>query len=363
MAEVRVELGERSYTIYVEKGAVGRVARHVPGGLKPSRVYVISDENVAPLYAGRVVASFEDAGYETVLEVIPAGEREKNLSRVERLYHRMIEAHLDRKSLVAALGGGVVGDIAGFAAATYMRGLAYVQIPTTIVAQVDSSIGGKTGVDLAEGKNLVGAFHQPAAVVIDPQTLSTLPVREVRAGLAEVIKHGVILDARYFARLEELGGALLSMDAQTAEEVVVRSVEIKADVVSRDEREGGLRAILNFGHTVGHALEAATGYQKYLHGEAVAVGMVAAANIAETIGLANESVGERIRALLGILGLPVTGDGHSSREIVALLGRDKKAIGGTGRFVLVSKIGRAQIGVEVPMEALLEGLSKTGFSR
>ncbi|MCD6404666.1 MAG: 3-dehydroquinate synthase [Planctomycetes bacterium] len=363
MAEVRVELGERSYTVYVERGAVGRVARHIPRGLKPTRVWVISDENVAPLYAERVVASFEDAGYETALEVIPAGEREKNLSRVERLYHRMIEARLDRKSLVAALGGGVVGDIAGFAAATYMRGLAYVQVPTTIVAQVDSSVGGKTGVDLAEGKNLVGAFHQPAAVVIDPETLSTLPVREVCAGLAEVVKHGAILDAGYFARLEELGEALLSMDAQTAEGIVVRSVEIKADVVSRDEREGGMRAILNFGHTVGHALEAATGYEKYLHGEAVAVGMAAAANIAEVMGLADEGVGRRIRALLGVLGLPVTGEGHSSREIAAALGRDKKAVGGTGRFVLVSKIGRAQIGVEVPMEALIEGLSKTGFPR
>ena len=280
MPKVKVGLGERSYYVHVERGASKRVAEYLPKGTKVTRALVVSDENVAPLYGGRVAKSFEAAGIRASVAIMPAGEEEKNLRTVERLYHEMVHAGLDRQSIIVAVGGGVVGDVAGFAAATYMRGLSIVQVPTTIVAQVDSSTGGKTGVDLPEGKNLVGAFHQPLVVVTDPETLATLPVREVRAGLAEVVKHGVIRDEKYFAALERLGKRLTKMSARTAEEVILRSVEIKANVVSRDEREGGLRAILNYGHTVGHALEAVTGFTKYLHGEAVAVGMVAAANIA-----------------------------------------------------------------------------------
>lgn len=362
MATITVALGERSYEVFIEAGASARVASYLPEGLEPTSVFIITDENVAPLYLERVEASFAGAGLSVETAVMGAGETEKKLSRVEWLYHRMLEAGLDRKSMVVALGGGVVGDIAGFAAATYMRGIAFVQVPTTIVAQVDSSVGGKTGVDLAEGKNLIGAFHQPAAVVIDPETLSTLPRREVAAGLGEVVKHGVILDAEYFAKLEKRGEGLLEMDAATSGEVVRRSVEIKADVVSRDEREGGLRAILNFGHTVAHALEAVTGYSRFLHGEAVAIGMVAACRIGEELGMCGGEVAERTEALCARLGLPVSGEGFSAGDIIAAFARDKKSVGGAPRFVLPEKIGTVRIGCEVGADALEKGLSKAGFA-
>jgi len=362
MTSVRVRLAERSYNVFVEKGALARAADLLPAGLKPTRAFLVSDENVAPLYADAVVGSFKRAGLAVATAVMPPGEREKNLARVEWLYHRMLESGLDRRSLVVALGGGVVGDTAGFAAATFMRGIAVLQIPTTIVAQVDSSVGGKTGVDLGEGKNLVGAFHQPIAVVIDPETLSTLPPREVTAGLAEVVKHGVIRDAAYFARLERLGESLLHMDAETAGEVVLRSVEIKADVVSRDEREEGLRAILNFGHTVGHALEVVTGYSRYLHGEAVSIGMAAAARIAASLRMCGRDVGERIVALSAKVGLPVSPDGVAAADVIASLARDKKAVAGRARFVLPREIGRVEIVDAVEEAVLRKALLETGFA-
>jgi 3-dehydroquinate synthase len=362
MPKVEVLLGDRSYVVHVENGAAARVAGFLPAGLKVSRALVISDENVAPLYADAVVASLKGAGIPAALVAIPAGEREKNLQRVETLYHKMLAAGLDRRSLVVALGGGVVGDIAGFAAATYMRGIPIVQVATTIVAQVDSSVGGKTGVDLPEGKNLVGAFYQPVAVVIDPKTLATLPEREIRAGLAEVIKHGVIRDADYFALLEREGRNLLRMNADLAARIILRSVEIKAAVVSADERESGLRAILNFGHTVGHALEALTGYQKYLHGEAVAVGMIAAANIAVSASLCPSSVAERIWKLVAAVGLPTGPEKVRTGEILAAVARDKKAVAGKARFVLPREIGRVDVVDDIPFEAVRMGLALTGFA-
>lgn len=371
MPNVQVNLRERSYGIHVERRALPRAAEFLPAQMKFTRALIVTDSNVAPLYGGAVEASFARAGLPASLIVIPAGEREKNLSRVEALYHEMARAGLDRRSLAVALGGGVVGDITGFAAATYMRGIHVMQIPTTIVAQVDSSIGGKTGVDLAEGKNLVGAFHQPIAVVADPEALSTLPAREVRAGLAEVVKHGVITDAAYFGMLEGQGARLLAMDAATAEAVVLRSVEIKAAVVSADEREGegGPRATLNFGHTVGHALEAATRYEAYLHGEAVAVGMVAAANIALAMDLCSSEVVERITSLLRAIGLPTTpapvgpaGGPVRASDIVSALALDKKAVAGRARFVLPREIGRVEVVGDVPSDAVMRGLRATGFA-
>jgi 3-dehydroquinate synthase len=359
---VSVNLAERSYNVHVERGASKRVDRYLPEGAKPTAVFVITDDNVAPLYGGHAAGAFEAAGLPVFTEVIPAGESEKTLATVERLYHAMLAAPLDRKSLVVAVGGGVVGDIAGFAAATYMRGIPIVQVPTTIVAQVDSSLGGKTGVDMPEGKNLVGAFHQPLAVVTDPETLSTLPRREISAGLAEVVKHGVILDAAYFERLEALGEELLAVEPDTMHNVVLRSVEIKADVVSRDEREGGLRAILNFGHTVAHAVETLTGFTTYLHGEAVSIGMAAAANVAEVMGLCDGSVGERISALCEALALPLRAPNISAAEVIEAFGRDKKTVGGVPRFVLPREIGKVEIGVRVDEGALREGLVETGFS-
>jgi len=360
--KVKVNLAERSYTVHVERGALDRAASLLPRGLKVTRAFIVSDENVAPLYAKRAEASFAAAGLPVSVAVMPAGEGEKNLARLEWLYHEIVKAGLDRKSLVIALGGGVVGDVAGFAAATYMRGVPLMQVPTTIVAQVDSSIGGKTGVDLPEGKNLVGAFYQPVAVVTDPETLSTLPAREVRAGLAEVVKHGVILDAAYFQRLERLGEALTRMDASTAEEVILRSVEIKADVVSRDEREAGLRAILNFGHTAAHALETVTGYSKYLHGEAVAIGMVVAARIAVAMRMADGTVASRIVALLAHVGLPTDGAGASADACMDAMMRDKKTLSGKARFVLPRAIGAIEIVDSVPEGTVRRALVATGFA-
>ena len=362
MPEVQVRLGERSYAVVVACGAVDGVAEHVKGRIEPTRVLLVGDENVLPLYGARVRKSLAAAWPDRISCLgIPAGEAQKNLRTVELLYREMVRAGLDRKSLVVALGGGVVGDVVGFAAATYMRGLPFMQIPTTIVAQVDSSIGGKTGVDLPQGKNLVGAFHQPLAVVADPETLRTLPAREVRAGLAEVVKHGVIRDAAYFALLEECGSGLLEMTNATAEEVILRSVQIKAKVVSADERESGLRAILNFGHTAGHALEVVTGYEKYSHGEAVAVGMVVAAWLGEHVGLCDDTVPIRVIALLDAIGLPTTA-GVSAAAVIEAMSRDKKAVGGAVRFVLPRRIGEVAVVSDVPASALREALAKTGFA-
>jgi 3-dehydroquinate synthase len=363
MARLQVRLGERSYDVVVECGAVDRIGRHIKDRIEPTRVLLVGDENVLPLYGARARRSLAEAWPIRVSSFgIPAGESQKNLRAVEMLYREMVRAGLDRKSLVVALGGGVVGDVVGFAAATYMRGVPFVQIPTTIVAQVDSSIGGKTGVDLPEGKNLVGAFHQPVAVVADPETLRTLPIREVRAGLAEVVKHGVIRDADYFGLLEEHGSDLLEMDGATAEGVIVRSVRIKADVVSADERESGLRAILNFGHTAGHALEAVTGYEKYSHGEAVAIGMVVAAWLGERMGLCDDTVPVRIAALLDAIGLPTAAGDASAAAVIEAMSRDKKAVGGAVRFVLPRRIGEVEVVSAVPEPALREALAAAGFA-
>jgi len=362
MPHVTVPLGDRSYEVHIENGALSRVARFVPKGMPLTRALLVSDENVAPLYAQRVLDSFKAAGFHITPAVIPAGEVEKNLQRVEFLYHKMIAAGLDRRSLAVALGGGVVGDITGFAAATYMRGIPFMQVPTTILSQVDSSVGGKTGVDLPEGKNLVGAFHQPIAVVIDPDTLTTLPEREVRSGLAEVVKHGVIRDEDYFALLEREGKRLLHMDPAIAERVILRSVQIKAQVVSADERELGLRAILNFGHTVAHALETVTGYTRYLHGEAVAIGMVAAAEIALAQSLCAADVPRRIRALLTAVGLPVAPVALPASQIIDAMARDKKAFAGKARLVLPQRIGSVAVFDEVAPAVLKNGLSAAGFA-
>lgn len=361
VASVKVALGDRSYEVHIERGALSRVASFVPEGHGVTRALVVSDTHVAPLYSEKAMVSFRAAGIPTALAVIPAGEKEKNLHRVEAIYHEMVKAGLDRKSLVVALGGGVVGDVAGFAAATYMRGIAVMQAATTLVAAVDSSIGGKTGVDLPEGKNLVGAFHQPVAVVVDPDALSTLPERELRAGLAEVIKHGVIRDEAYFAELEREGARLVRMESALAERVIRRSVEIKAAVVSADERESGLRAILNFGHTVGHAVETLTGYSQYLHGEAVAIGMCAASYLAEGIGVCREEVRERIVRVIAAVGLPTTPEGVRAADVISSFARDKKSVGGKAQFVLPRRIGEVDIFDDVPESAVELALRKSGF--
>lgn len=356
---VRVDLGERGYDILIGEGVrrrVGGMAREV---VRPSRVAVITDRTVAGLYGSEVSDSLKRAGLQTALIDIPPGEETKTLPQAGRLYSALVAAGLDRGSLVVALGGGVVGDLAGFVAATYMRGVPYLQVPTTLLAMVDSSVGGKVAVDLPEGKNLVGAFYQPRLVLIDPETLRTLPQREVRAGLAEVVKYGVILDAHFFAYLEEHAERLLALEPAVTVAVIRRCCELKAQVVQQDEREAGLRAILNYGHTFAHALEAVTGYRRFRHGEAVARGMVAASLLAEELGMVTEEVTRRQVSLLRRLGLEVAmPEDLSAEELMAAFGRDKKARSGRLRVVLPTRVGEVQVVSEPDRGLLVRALER-----
>jgi 3-dehydroquinate synthase len=287
---------------------------------------------------------------------VPAGETAKSLAVVEQCYDALAKHRLERKSFIVALGGGVVGDLAGFVAATYLRGIAFVQVPTTLLAQVDSSVGGKVGVNLKSGKNLVGAFHQPRFVLCDLDTLKTLPMREFRAGLAEVIKYGIIYDAALFARLEHDLPELIERHTETLSDVIARCCEIKADVVGQDETESGLRAILNFGHTIGHAIENSSGYGKYLHGEAISIGQVAAAIISVAVLGLRGSEAERIGVIFKRAGLPTTISlkGGQRKRLLAAMRLDKKVSGGEVKFVLAKKIGKVVWGQKVP-ETLIHG--------
>jgi len=352
MKTLRVQLAERSYSIEIGAGALAELGRLVAQHVDPSSAIVVTDENVARLYAERATQSLESQGIRCAKVVLPAGEEGKGLGTVSRLLDEIFDIGIDRRSAVVALGGGVVGDVAGFAAAVALRGVDYVQVPTTLLAQVDSSVGGKTGVNHATGKNLIGAFWQPRLVVIDPASLETLPRRELLAGVAEVVKYGVIWDAELFGELEERHEALLALDESYVSDVVARCCEIKAEVVSRDEREGGLRAILNFGHTVGHAIENDTGYGELLHGEAVSIGMVAAGRLAASLGMWAESEAGRLESLLERFGLPISIPGRDPARIRELMTRDKKTRGGTLRMVLPERMGSVTV-VDAPDEALL----------
>ncbi len=353
MPVVEVNLGERSYVISIGRGNLADI-----GGIvvekKATAAAVVSNPVIARHYAETVLKSLRARNIRADLIVLPAGERFKTLKTVSRIYDGLLEMKLDRRSAVIALGGGVIGDMAGFAAATYMRGVDYYQVPTTLLAQVDSSVGGKTGVDLPQGKNLVGAFYQPRAVLIDVATLDTLPVRELRSGLAEVVKHGIIYDQEFFQFLDSHALELLSRRAGVMEEAVRRSVEIKRDVVQQDEREGGLRAILNFGHTVGHAIETLTGYGRYRHGEACAVGMVTEALLAEREGFAEAGLAARIAVVLAKMKLPVNMDPTlSAEDIVRAVELDKKTLGGRIRLALAVRMGKCQVFEDISREALL----------
>lgn len=294
--DVPVHLGDRSYTITIgaELIASGDAADQIAAIAKGARAAIVTHPNLRALYGETLATMLRLRGCETIFCEVEEGETFKHLATVERLYHQFVEAQLDRRCLIIALGGGVIGDTAGFAAATYLRGLRLIQIPTTLLAQVDASIGGKTGVNLPQGKNLVGAFYQPSLVLIDISTLKTLPIRELRAGLAEVLKYGIIYDQAFFEETYQALPQLLSYDVGALTKAVARSCEIKAEVVAQDETEQGLRAILNFGHTLGHALEAATAYERYLHGEAVAIGMVAAALVGEEMGITSHETTRQI---------------------------------------------------------------------
>jgi 3-dehydroquinate synthase len=360
MTRVHVDLGDRSYDVGIGDGSLSSVGSVLKSLGARGRVAVVSDSNVAPLYGGVVTECVAAAGLAPRLFTVPAGEQSKSIERLKGLWDAFVAFDMDRSSSVVALGGGVVGDLAGFAAATYMRGIRYVQAPTTMLACVDSSVGGKTAVDLESGKNLVGAFHQPAAVIIDPTVLRTLPKRELRAGLAEVIKTGVIMDDTFFARLESEMDALLALAGPPTLDAIRRCVELKAAVAAEDERESsGRRAILNYGHTVGHALETLGGYGELIHGEAVAVGMVAASRVAEKLHMASAEVTMRQEALLQRAGLPTTLRSVRPADVLAVMRHDKKARGGTLTMVLPTRIGEVRVVNDVPPEtvkAVLEDL-------
>lgn len=333
---LNVELGSRSYPIVIDRGLFGGhfdLSAHIAG----PDCLIVTNETVAPLYADALRECL--LGKDVATIQLPDGEQHKTLATAATVIDRLVDSRAARDTTVVALGGGVVGDIAGFAAASYMRGVAFVQVPTTLLAQVDSSVGGKTGVNHPGGKNLIGAFHQPKLVLIDTDTLSTLPDREFRAGMAEVIKYGAIVDAEFFAWLEANAAALLARDADALRAAIRRSCELKAEVVADDERETGRRAILNFGHTFGHAIERCQGYGEWLHGEAVAAGMIMAARLSNV----GDELVERIEALVAACGLPVEPPKIEADAMLAAMGLDKKVTDRRLRFILLDRLGAARV--------------------
>ena len=344
MPSVHVNLGPRSYDIEIGTGNLARLARYVDEWASLSHAVIVTDTNVETTHARAAAESLSTFGVDVDLLVVEAGEPSKSTDTADALWTQMLEIGTDRKSVVIAVGGGVIGDLAGFVAATFARGLAFVQVPTTLLAHVDSAVGGKVGVNLPGAKNMVGAFWQPAGVLIDTSTLATLPAREYRAGLAEVVKYGIILDADFFAYLEANVAKIDARDAATLEHVIERCCRLKADIVEQDEREEtGVRAVLNYGHTFCHALEAVTGYEQLLHGEAVSIGMMCASRLAERLGRIDRTLGERQHALLTALGLPVDVPAVDHDALLAAMQRDKKVEHGQLRFVLPIELGCVEL--------------------
>lgn len=362
MKELRVDLGERSYPILIGKGLLSQLAEHLLSrGIKPEqKLFIITDEHVAPLYLDSVLTTLKQGGYTCGYHIVPAGEKVKSLSYLEEITGKALQTGLDRHSVFLALGGGVIGDLTGFCAATYMRGVPFVQIPTTLLAH-DSSVGGKVAVNHALGKNIIGAFHQPSLVLYDTQTLTTLPSREVYAGFAEVVKHGLIWSESFTDWLDEHAESLLALQSPFIEEAIYQGCSIKAQVVSQDEKEHGLRAILNLGHTFGHALEAIAEYGGLIHGEAISIGMVAAALLAEEIGLvkSEEQVATKTINLLKKYQLPVRlPNSFDTDEIIAYMRHDKKGKDGKLVFVLPTAIGSVQMVHHVEEQDVMTVLKK-----
>jgi 3-dehydroquinate synthase len=340
MATIKVDLDTRSYEIVIETGILARAGEEIKSIYNGNTAMVVTDSTVGPLYIQDIIASLSRAGFRPFTSEIPAGEESKTLASALSLYNRLLDAHMDRTSIIVTLGGGVMGDLGGFVAATYLRGIDFVQIPTTLLAQVDASIGGKVGVDLPRGKNLVGAFHQPKRVLIDPDVLSTLPRREFVGGLAELIKHGIIAGQELFDFVRSQADELLRLDRSVLEKTITQSCQIKASVVSRDERESGIRAILNYGHTIGHGIETATGFNRYTHGEGVSIGMVTSALIAEEISIAECGIANEIADVLSKVGLPIAMDADiNPDDVIRFMTYDKKILFGKLRFILPKTIG------------------------
>jgi len=358
MHRLSVALAGHPYDIHIGPELLDRLAEFVRP-LRPSRLLIVTDARVGPFYAARAQSALLSLAPVAVFE-LAGGETGKDMRAVEAVLDALLANGADRKSVVIALGGGVVGDIAGFAAAIYMRGIRFVQVPTTLLAQVDSSVGGKTGVNHPRGKNLIGAFHQPEAVVADTYTLRTLPPRELSAGLAEVLKHGLLADADYFAQVTDDLPRLLACDEQALTEAIARSCQIKAAIVARDEKESGERALLNLGHTFGHAIEALTGYERWLHGEAVGCGMCLAADLSQRLGLISRGDVETIERAVAAARLPTRIDGLSRAAALESMRGDKKAEAGEIRFIVLERIGRA-VQRTVPATALDATLAAGGY--
>ena len=342
MTTLTVELGERAYPIIIAPNALDNAAA-LNQAIAGNTVVIVSNTTVAPLYAEQLAQTVRELGKTVHIHILPDGEQYKDLANWQSIFDTLLSKQCDRKTTLIALGGGVIGDMAGFAAAAYMRGVPFIQCPTTLLSQVDSSVGGKTGINHPLGKNMIGAFYQPQLVLADINTLNTLPDRELSAGLAEIIKHGAIYDAAYFEYLENNIDAIRARDVDALTHTIVRSCEIKAEVVAQDERESGLRAILNFGHTFGHAIEAGMGYGNWLHGEAVGAGMVLAADLSHRLGQLNEQEVTRIRMLIQAAGLPIEAPRLGVEAMLKHMQLDKKNSAGSIRFVLLNGLGKAVI--------------------
>ena len=355
MKEIRLNLDKRSYTILIDRNILARIGKGLKEANIDGNILVVTNSTVGPLYGEKLIKSLEKSDLKAAYFELPDGEENKSLTWASRLYEVMLNHGMERDSTIVALGGGVVGDLAGFVAATYMRGISFVQLPTSLEAQVDASIGGKVAVNLPQGKNLVGAFYQPRGVFIDPDTLRTLPGRELRAGLAEVIKYGLIGDRDFFDYLVENMESILNLNMEALEYIIDASCRTKAKVVEEDEREGGLRMILNYGHTIGHALEAVGGYTALRHGEAVAIGMALNARIALRMGRLDEKSLTAIEDLIASAGLPITlPQDLDTSNIIEAMRRDKKVLSGRIRFVLPEGIGKVFITDEVAEDLLRE---------
>jgi 3-dehydroquinate synthase len=351
MQTLTVDLGDRSYPIHIGAGLLDQPDLLLPH-LSQKRVAVVTNTTVAPLYLERLTATLQAGGVAAMPIVLPDGEAYKNWETLNLIFDALLTQRAERKTTLIALGGGVIGDMTGFAAACYQRGIPFIQIPTTLLSQVDSSVGGKTGINHPLGKNMIGAFYQPKVVLADTDTLKTLPARELSAGLAEVIKYGLIWDAEFLAWLEANMDKLRALDPAAITHAIYRSCEIKAQVVGQDEREGGIRAILNLGHTFGHAIETGMGYGNWLHGEAVAAGMVMAVQTSQRMGWLTEADVARTRALIRAAGLPDVAPDLGVATWLDYMGHDKKVEGGKLRFVLLKKLGEAVITGDVPTDVL-----------
>ena len=357
MKEIFVDLGKDSYNIIIDKGILNKVGTYISKVISPRKAIVVTDKIVGSLYGDIVRDSLSECNFDVKLVSLALGEEQKSMAKAGELYEHLFDFEMDRKSLLVALGGGVLGDLAGFVAATFMRGIPFVQIPTTLLAQVDSSIGGKVAVNHPRGKNMIGCFYQPKAVYIDTDTLRTLPKEEITAGMVEVIKYGMIKDAVFFEYIEKHLEDIMKLDDTALEKIIYNSCKNKAHVVELDEKEEGIRAILNYGHTIGHALEALTSYKKYRHGDAVAMGMIYVTKIARDMNLADESVLKRQELLFDKLGLSLKDTELAPQDIVNILYQDKKTINRILRFVLPTEIGNVIINDSVSEQTILKSLT------